>query len=111
MSHVGKKVFDDFYIHPSAIDGIEDEAQRSVLNGLQLAYKVVANSVYGQTGSRTSPIRKVEVAACTTAAGRERLMFAKSVAAFHSLSKKRKLKVWLNSSERTQSVMSESGKT
>jgi DNA polymerase delta subunit 1 len=53
--------------------------RRSVLNGLQLAYKVVANSVYGQTGSRTSPIRKVEVAACTTAAGRERLMFAKSV--------------------------------
>jgi DNA polymerase elongation subunit (family B) len=57
----------------------DDDAQRSVLNGLQLAYKVVANSVYGQTGSRTSPIRRVEVAACTTAAGRERLMFAKSV--------------------------------
>jgi DNA polymerase elongation subunit (family B) len=57
----------------------EDDSQKSVLNGLQLAYKVVANSVYGQTGSRTSPIRKVEVAACTTAAGRERLMFAKSV--------------------------------
>ena len=57
----------------------EDDAQKSVLNGLQLAYKVVANSVYGQTGSRTSPIRRVEVAACTTAAGRERLMFAKSV--------------------------------
>jgi DNA polymerase elongation subunit (family B) len=58
----------------------EDDAQKSVLNGLQLAYKVVANSVYGQTGSRTSPIRKVEVAACTTAAGRERLMFAKHIA-------------------------------
>jgi DNA polymerase delta subunit 1 len=58
----------------------EDDAQKSVLNGLQLAYKVVANSVYGQTGSRTSPIRRVEVAACTTAAGRERLMFAKNIA-------------------------------
>jgi len=57
----------------------EDDAQKSVLNGLQLAYKVVANSVYGQTGSRTSPIRKVEVAACTTAAGRDRLMFAKEI--------------------------------
>lgn len=57
----------------------EDEAQKSVLNGLQLAYKVVANSVYGQTGSRTSPIRRVEVAACTTAAGREKLMFAKQI--------------------------------
>ena len=61
------------------IETTEDDAQKSVLNGLQLAYKVVANSVYGQTGSRTSPIRRVEVAACTTAAGRERLMFAKSV--------------------------------
>jgi DNA polymerase elongation subunit (family B) len=61
------------------IEQTEDDAQKSVLNGLQLAYKVVANSVYGQTGSRTSPIRRVEVAACTTAAGRERLMFAKEI--------------------------------
>jgi len=61
------------------IETTEDDAQKSVLNGLQLAYKVVANSVYGQTGSRTSPIRRVEVAACTTAAGRERLMFAKEI--------------------------------
>ena len=57
----------------------EDESQKSVLNGLQLAYKTVANSVYGQCGSRSSAIRKVEVAACTTAAGRERILFAKSI--------------------------------
>ena len=56
-----------------------DEAQRSVYNGLQLAYKVVANSVYGQTGSRTSPIRKLPVAACTTAAGRKALGLAKHI--------------------------------
>jgi DNA polymerase delta subunit 1 len=56
-----------------------DEAQRSVFNGLQLAYKVVANSVYGQTGSRVSPIRKLCVAACTTAAGRQALGRAKSI--------------------------------
>ena len=56
-----------------------DEAQRGVFNGLQLAYKVVANSVYGQTGSRTSPIRKLCVAACTTAAGRKALGIAKRV--------------------------------
>ena len=61
------------------MESTEDEAQKSVLNGLQLAYKVVANSVYGQTGSRTSPIRKLEVAACTTAAGRDKLLFAKEV--------------------------------
>ena len=57
-----------------------DEAQRSVFNGLQLAYKVVANSVYGQAGARTSPIRNVYVAACTTSAGRRALQFARSVA-------------------------------
>jgi DNA polymerase delta subunit 1 len=61
------------------MEATEDESQKSVLNGLQLAYKVVANSVYGQAGSRTSAIRKIEVAACTTAAGRDRLQFAKSV--------------------------------
>jgi DNA polymerase elongation subunit (family B) len=57
----------------------EDDAQKSVLNGLQLAYKVVANSVYGQTGSKTSPIRNLYVAACTTATGREKLKFAKFI--------------------------------
>jgi DNA polymerase delta subunit 1 len=61
------------------MESVEDDAQKAVLNGLQLAYKVVANSVYGQCGANTSPIRKKEVAACTTAAGRERIYFAKSV--------------------------------
>jgi len=61
------------------MESVEDDAQKAVLNGLQLAYKVVANSVYGQCGSRTSPIRKMEVAACTTAAGRDRIYFAKGV--------------------------------
>jgi DNA polymerase elongation subunit (family B) len=61
------------------METIEDESQKSVLNGLQLAYKVVANSVYGQCGSKTSPIRKLEVAACTTAAGRDRIQFAKGI--------------------------------
>lgn len=57
----------------------EDDAQKSVLNGLQLAYKVVANSVYGQCGSKTSPIRNMYVAACTTAAGRQRIYDAKRI--------------------------------
>ena len=57
----------------------EDDAQKSVLNGLQLAYKVVANSVYGQCGSRTSPIRRLEVAACTTAVGRQKIFDAKKI--------------------------------
>jgi DNA polymerase elongation subunit (family B) len=61
------------------METIEDDSQKAVLNGLQLAYKTVANSVYGQCGSRTSPIRKLEVAACTTAAGRQRIQDAKRV--------------------------------
>jgi DNA polymerase elongation subunit (family B) len=55
-----------------------DDSKVSVYNGLQLAYKVVANSIYGQLGSRTSPIRKMCVAACTTAVGRRSLLFAKT---------------------------------
>lgn len=58
---------------------IEDDAQKSVLNGLQLAYKVVANSVYGQCGSKTSAIRRLEVAACTTAVGRQKIYDAKKI--------------------------------
>ena len=60
-------------------DNQYDESQRAVYNGLQLAYKVVANSVYGQCGSRTSPIRKLCVAASTTAAGRKALYLAKHI--------------------------------
>lgn len=56
-----------------------DDSQKAVLNGLQLAYKTVANSVYGQCGSATSAIRNIYVAACTTAAGRNRIMDAKQV--------------------------------
>lgn len=50
-----------------------DEFKKKVLDGLQLAYKVTANSVYGQLGAKTSPIFKLELAACTTSVGRERL--------------------------------------
>lgn len=57
----------------------EDDAQKSVLNGLQLAYKVVANSIYGQCGSKVSPIRRLEVAACTTAIGRQKIYDAKKI--------------------------------
>lgn len=61
------------------IEKTEDDAQKSVLNGLQLAYKVVANSVYGQCGSKTSPIRRFEVAASTTAVGRQKIYDAKKI--------------------------------
>jgi len=51
--------------------------EQAVLDALQAAYKVTANSLYGQIGSRTSPIYLKDIAACTTATGRERIMMAK----------------------------------
>jgi DNA polymerase delta subunit 1 len=51
--------------------------QKATLDGLQNAYKVTANSLYGQVGSRTSPIYLRDIAACTTATGRRMIMMAK----------------------------------
>lgn len=53
-----------------------DPFKKKVLDGLQLAYKITANSLYGQTGAPTSPIYMKEIAACTTATGREMLHFS-----------------------------------
>jgi hypothetical protein len=44
---------------------------------MQVAYKVTANSLYGQIGARTSSIYLKEIAACTTATGRNMIMLAK----------------------------------
>jgi DNA polymerase elongation subunit (family B) len=54
-----------------------NEFQKAVLDGLQLAYKVTANSLYGQCGAKTSSIYCKEVAASTTATGRNMIMKAK----------------------------------
>jgi len=51
--------------------------QRAILNGLQLAYKVVCNTVYGQCGASTSAISCRKLAASTTAEGRKVLYEAK----------------------------------
>ena len=51
----------------------KNEFKYKILDGLQLAYKVTANSVYGQLGAKTSTIYKMNLAACTTSIGRERL--------------------------------------
>jgi DNA polymerase elongation subunit (family B) len=54
----------------------KDPFKYKVLEGLQLAFKITANSLYGQTGAPTSPIYMKEIAACTTATGREMLHFS-----------------------------------
>jgi DNA polymerase elongation subunit (family B) len=50
--------------------------QKAVWDGLQLAYKVTANSIYGQLGASTSPIYWPELASSTTAVGRNLLNLA-----------------------------------
>jgi DNA polymerase elongation subunit (family B) len=57
----------------------KDPFKKAILNSLQLAYKVTANSLYGQTGAPTSPIYFLAIAASTTAIGRERLHYAKKI--------------------------------
>ena len=54
-----------------------DPFKKSVYDGLQLAYKVTANSIYGQIGAKTSKIYKPQIAASTTAGGRARIIHAR----------------------------------
>ena len=56
-----------------------DEFRRALLDAQQLAYKLTANSLYGQLGSGTFKIRRQVLAASTTGYGRKQLMFAKAV--------------------------------
>jgi len=53
--------------------------RKKILDGQQLAYKLTANSTYGQIGARTSQLYYQEIAACTTATGREHIITAKQV--------------------------------
>jgi DNA polymerase elongation subunit (family B) len=67
-------------VNPDEIECVEDyynEFQKAVLDGLQNAYKVTANSLYGQIGARTSPIYLKDIAACTTATGRKMILMAR----------------------------------
>ena len=58
----------------------KDENKKKVLDGFQLAYKLTANSVYGQLGAKTSCILFKKVAACTTAVGRQKIIDAREFA-------------------------------
>lgn len=51
--------------------------EKAVLDGLQLAYKITANSLYGAMGARTNPLYLKDLAACTTATGRALILKAK----------------------------------
>ena len=56
-----------------------DEFRKALLDAQQLAYKLTANSLYGQLGSSTFKIRRQVLAASTTGYGRKQLMYAKAV--------------------------------
>jgi DNA polymerase elongation subunit (family B) len=56
-----------------------DEFMRNVLDKRQLSIKVTANSLYGQTGARTSAFYDKDCAASTTAMGRKFLTYGKRV--------------------------------
>lgn len=60
------------------IKNMYNEFLIAVLDGLQLAYKITANSLYGQVGARTSSIYMKELAASTTATGRNLILKAKA---------------------------------
>ena len=56
-----------------------DDFMKNILDKRQLAYKITANSIYGQCGSRTSTFYDKQIAASTTATGRKMIMYAKTM--------------------------------
>jgi DNA polymerase delta subunit 1 len=57
----------------------KDEFMKNILDKRQLSIKVTANSMYGQTGAKTSSFYEKDCAASTTAIGRKLLNYAKRV--------------------------------
>jgi DNA polymerase elongation subunit (family B) len=56
-----------------------DPFMANILDKRQLAYKVTANSLYGQCGARTSTFYEKDVAASTTASGRIMITYARRI--------------------------------
>jgi DNA polymerase elongation subunit (family B) len=57
----------------------KDDFMKNILDKRQLAYKLTANSLYGQCGSRTSTFYEKDIAASTTALGRMMIIYAKKM--------------------------------
>ena len=56
-----------------------DPFMANILDKRQVAYKVTANSLYGQCGARTSTFYEKDVAASTTASGRIMITYARRI--------------------------------
>ena len=59
------------------IQKTDDPFKKALLDAEQNAYKITANSLYGQLGSRTFKIRLQDLAASVTAYARKQIMFSK----------------------------------
>ena len=57
----------------------KDDFMKNILDKRQLSIKVTANSMYGQTGAKTSTFYEKDCAASTTAIGRKLLTYAQRV--------------------------------
>jgi len=57
----------------------KDPFMQNILDKRQLGYKVTANSLYGQCGSKTSTFYEKDVAASTTATGRLMITYARNI--------------------------------
>jgi len=56
-----------------------DDFMKNVFDKRQVGYKVTANSIYGQTGAKTSSFYEPDAAASTTAIGRKLLIYGKKI--------------------------------
>jgi DNA polymerase elongation subunit (family B) len=56
-----------------------DDFMKNILDKRQMSIKVTANSLYGQTGAKTSTFYEPDVAASTTATGRKLLIYGKHI--------------------------------
>jgi DNA polymerase elongation subunit (family B) len=57
----------------------KDPFMQNILDKRQLSIKVTANSMYGQTGAKTSSFYEKDCAASTTSMGRKFLTYGKKV--------------------------------
>ena len=73
---------DKIKINKEDVDKIEDtynDFMKNVFDKRQASKKVVANSLYGQSGAKTSAFYDKDIAASTTAMGRKLLLYGKKV--------------------------------
>lgn len=64
-------------LYKNKMENETDPFKKKIYDSLQLAYKITANSLYGQTGAKTSAISMPDLAGSTCATGRQMLNVAK----------------------------------